>query len=251
MQVQRFKVPVRGLERSLPLVRYGHGGDPWIYVPTSGGDETEFRRYELDRVLRPWIESGRIQVVTFDAHGPRTLFSDELTPAERIAGYERFERALRDELIPWLLAACGRDRLDFIGASYGAFVAANLWLKRPEVVRRLAFLGGVFDMDHRFDGEIDDNVYFHTPLHFLPNLDDEAVLAPVRATSSVDLFAAADDEWLTDTHRLADVLRDKDIPFELDEWGAPHGHHESTWRMQLDKLMRRVYPVEASASAAR
>ena len=242
MKIQRLRVPSRLLDTSLPLIRYGSGGDPWLYLPTSGGDVEEFARYDLPRVVAPWVQRGEIQFITIDGYGPRTLFREDLAPQERIAGYQRFEQAVREELVPWLQAACGRDRLDLLGASYGAFVAVNLWLKQPEAWRHVASLGGVFDMNHRFDDFHDDNVYFHTPVEFLPRLEDETALEAIRRPPSLRLFAAEDDSWVEDTHRLAAILRDKNVPFELDLWGSPHAHHESTWAMQIEKLLGELYP---------
>ena len=46
---------------------------PVLYLPTSGGDHTEFGRYGMPRVCGARIASGQIQVFTVDAGGAGSL----------------------------------------------------------------------------------------------------------------------------------------------------------------------------------
>lgn len=221
----------------LALLRYGERGRPLLYLPTSGGDEREFERYGLARLFGPRIASGRLQLFSVDARGPRTLFDDGKRPSERIASYASLERSLAEELLPWIAERSGTARTDLIGASYGAFVAANLLFKRAERVGDVVLLGGVFQMHHRFDGLRDDDVYFHTPLDYLPRLSDPAALDAIRRAGRLTLFAARGDEWFDETRALAKVLRSRRLEHALDVWDRPHGHHESTWYRQLEKYL--------------
>ena len=131
--------------------------------------------------------------------------------------------------------------LAVVGASYGAYVAANLLFKRPAQVSVACGLGGVYAHGHRLDGFYDDSVYQHTPPDYLPQLDDPARLAAIRSTRGIDLFAAADDPWVRSSVDLAEKLKAKSLPFSSDIWPAPANHHEFWWKKQLRCFLDRHY----------
>lgn len=220
-------------------MRYGRSGLPLIYLPTSGGDETEFERYGMHRDCARWIDSGRLQVFSVDACGPRGLFNDALPPPERMRVYVEFERWAVGALLPAVEACAPGAAIEVVGASYGAFAAANLLLKYPGRVALACGLGGVYEMHHRLEGYRGDEVYFHTPLDYLPGLRDPVLLESIRATEGFWLFAAAADPWLAETQALAARLRDKALPHRLEVWPAPAAHHETWWKRQLRAFLER------------
>ncbi len=216
-----------------PVRRHGRAGAPALYLPTSHGDVGEFERYGLPAVLAPWIDSERLQVFAVDGGGPRSFWNDAIPPKSRVDAYTAFERHLVRERIPEIAELTGHDRVIAIGASYGALVAAELVLKHPRLVRVAGAFGGVFGLWHRLDGHHDDDVYFHTPLEFLPRLDDPAILGAIRETGGIDLYAAEDDPWLSHSLRLRDVLASKSLPHRLEVWPSPAAHHEAVWAEQI------------------
>ncbi len=225
----------------MPVRRCGTEGAALIYVPGSDGDVEEFSRYRMPEACRPWIDSGRVQVFAIDGWARYTLWNDSIQPAERIRAYARYERYVAEELLPWVAEQTNGTLPVIVGCSYGAFVASNLLLKRPTRVAGMCGLGGVYGMWHRLDGYHDDEVYFHTPLEYLPRLHDASILSAIRDTSGFALFAAARDEWLFSTQRMAQVLRSKELPHTIDVWPAPADHHERWWRQQLPVFLSRRF----------
>src|SRR6476620_4197724 len=53
-----------------------------------------------------------------------------------------------------------------MGASLGAYHAANTLFKHPDAVKRCYALSGVYDMSGFMDGMYDDNFYFNNPAHY-------------------------------------------------------------------------------------
>lgn len=225
----------------MSVVRFGERGTPLIYVPSSGGDHEEFARYGMPAVCAPWIEKGRVQIYSVDGFATRTLWNDALAPAERIRGYARFERYVVEELIPWVRSSSAGRTPSVVGASYGGFVAANLLFKHPEAVELACGLGGVYGLWHRLDGYHDGEVYRHTPLEYLPRLEEPAILDSIRRTRGMVLFAAEDDEWLSSTEQLRQILVDKRLPHLADVWRSPANHHERWWKRQLRVLLERFF----------
>jgi esterase/lipase superfamily enzyme len=225
----------------MPVVRLGDWGPALIYVPSSGGDETEFERYGMPEDCADWIHPGRAQVFSIDGFGPRGLFNDALEPADRMGCYARFERYLADELVPWVLSVAQNEYLGIVGSSYGAYAAANLLLKRPETVKVACGLGGVYAHWHRLDGHHDDEVYFHTPLEYLPRLEEAEILGRIRSTRGLMLYGAENDPWLESTHAMAGVLAGKNLPHEIEIWPAPADHHERWWKLQIRRFLTRYF----------
>ena len=225
----------------MPIARFGHWGPPLIYVPSSGGDEEEFARYGMPEDCRAWLDAGRVQIFAIDGRARHNLWDEMLAPVERIRAYAAFERYVVRELMPWVRETASNQELGVVGASYGGFVAANLLLKHPDQLRLAAGLGGVYALWHRLDGHHDEDVYFHTPLEFLPRLEDETILDGIRATRGMALYGAAEDEWLWCTERLLHEFRNKQLPHHGEIWDAPANHHESWWKRQLRSFLGRYY----------
>jgi esterase/lipase superfamily enzyme len=225
----------------MELVRHGEQGAPLVYIPSSGGNQDEFESYGMADVCAPWIRSGKLQLFSIDGRGPHTLFDPELSPPQRIDAYARLERYVADELLDWIEARTGANTVGIVGASYGAFVGANLLFKHPRRIELLCGLGGVYEMWHRLDGYSDDTVYFHTPLAYLPTLSDATILDAIRATRGLWLYAAECDEWLAETRQLEQLLQDKQLPHGTYVWPAPADHHERWWKRQFADFLTRAY----------
>jgi esterase/lipase superfamily enzyme len=223
----------------MPLRRFGTGGLPLVYVPSSGGDVEEFERYGMPEVIAPWSGGGRVVVYAIDGWARHALWNERIPAPERMRAHARYERYVAEELLPWIRERSEGDLPLIVGCSYGAFVAANMLFKYPDRVRGACGLGGVYGMWHRLDGHHDDDVYFHTPLEYLPRLDDPAILAAIRRTEGLALFAAARDEWLWSTRRMLDVVKNRRLPHSIDVWPPPANHHQRWWREQLAVCLRR------------
>ena len=228
----RWLSPSTGCE--IRVRRLGNRGRPFVYFPGSDGDETEFERYEMLAAVSSWLDSGQAQFFSIDGRGPATLWNEGIPPVERIRGYAAFERYAADELLPWIAGMVPGEPPIVVGSSYGAFVAANLLFKYPSKIGMACGLGGVYGMWHRLDGYHDDDVYFHTPLEYLPRLDD---LEAIRATGGLTMFAGESDAWLDSTRRMGEVCRNKGLPHLVDVWAAPADHHERWWARQLQKFL--------------
>ena len=59
-----------------------------------------------------------------------------------------------------------------MGASFGAYHAANTLFKHPDVFKRCFAMSGVYDVRNFMDGMYDDNFYFNNPVDYLANLSD-------------------------------------------------------------------------------
>jgi esterase/lipase superfamily enzyme len=75
--------------------------------------------------------------------------------------------------------------------------------------------------------------YYSSPLHYLPHLNDSALLATLRRRFVVLAHGRGRYEDPSQSWRAAGVLGEKGIPNRVDEWGEEWPHDWHTWRAML------------------
>ena len=93
-----------------------------------------------------------------------------------------------------------------MGASLGAYHAANTLFKHPDVVKRCFALSGVYDMKRFMNGAYDDNFYFNNPVDYIANLSDPWMLGQL---ASCDIHLATGTgpfEHSGEAYRLSEIL---------------------------------------------
>jgi esterase/lipase superfamily enzyme len=85
-----------------------------------------------------------------------------------------------------------------------------------------------------FDGYYDENIYFHTPTHFLPGLGREDALRHLREMDIV-LTVGKEDPFRENNEQFSDILRGKGVNHEMHLWDD-RAHRGSYWRQ-----MARIY----------
>src|SRR5256885_1152680 len=79
-------------------------------------------------------------------------------------------------------------------------------------------LSGAFDTDRWLNGYHDDNTYFTNLMAFLPGLDDQAYLAPLREQRPKVIATGEHDPNVDDSIKLARLFVDKGVQVGLDIW---------------------------------
>jgi esterase/lipase superfamily enzyme len=125
------------------------------------------------------------------------------------------------------------------GASFGAFHSMNLFLKRPDLINGVIAMSGVYDLMEYTDGHYDEQVYFNSPIHYMPNLHDHDTLEKIRKGKIVIATGSGSYEDPEANRRFSGVLHSKSIPHELDIWGADIHHDWSTWKQMLPIIVNR------------
>jgi len=78
------------------------------------------------------------------------------------------------------------------------------------------------------DGFYNDDVYFHTPSHFLPNLERDDLLSKLKAMDII-LVIGNEDPFLENNQQLSSTLTKKGIPHQLILWDE-RAHSGYYWR---------------------
>jgi esterase/lipase superfamily enzyme len=223
------------LGRDMEFLVFGHAGAKVLIFPTRDGRFYEYENLGIVDRLRNKIEAGHIQLFCVDSIDHETFYCFWRRPEDRIQRHMFFEDYVLNEIMPFMALKNPHPCVIAHGCSLGGYHAANIAFRHPHLFKKLVAFSGRFDLTlevecfkNLFDGYYDDHVYFHTPSHFLPNLNCETQLTHLRQME-ITLVIGKDDPFLQNNHELSQVLMEKGIRHALYEWeGRAHqGHY---WR---------------------
>ena len=229
------------MQRPLAIARWGHFGTPVLLFPTAGGDAEEVERNQLVQACGDLLESGRIKLYSCDSVAGRVLAAGEGTPEYRMWLLNQFHQAVAHEVVPAIQADSGHRLVTVAGSSIGAFNAVALLTRFPHLFRLAIALSGTFDVE-RFVGGWTDDLYYSTPMRFLPGLDGPALELLqqrfVLLASGTGAWEDVDESW-----RMADVLGSRGIPNRVDNWGPDFEHEWPTWWAMLPQYLHELLRI--------
>jgi esterase/lipase superfamily enzyme len=232
----------QNLSAEMPLVAYGHSGQPLLMFPTAAADYLEYERFHLVDAIKPLIESGRLRAYSINSVNKYSLLNEKMPPHMKAELLTRFDRYITDEVLPLIRNDAGPDARPLTtGASLGAFLAANAYFKHPDLFRGVIAMSGSYDVRSYLKGYYDDNVYFNNPADYLPNLNDDYYLPILQKASDIYILSGRGNYEAPDrSQNLSDILKAKGIPHNLDLWGADVDHDWPWWRKMLPFTLEKL-----------
>jgi esterase/lipase superfamily enzyme len=234
-QTHRLPCPAR-------VVRWGHYGAPVLLFPTAGGDCEEAERHGVIGALSGLIEAGRIKVYSVDSVAGQHWTSRQHSPEYCSRVQNLFDAYIRDEVTPLIRNDCASDGIEIIaaGASIGAYNAVATLCRHPDAFRLALGMSGTYDLSRYLDGRWNDDFYFSSPLHYLPNLGEGWQLEALRRRMAI--LASGTGQWenIGESWRMASTLGARGIPNRVDDWGPYRDHDWPTWREMLPKYLAEI-----------
>jgi esterase/lipase superfamily enzyme len=229
------------------VLAYGHAGLPVVFI---GAEQAPFWAFEhtglLDAVA-PLLDEGRLRIYATDTYDDASWRNESLDREGRARAHQRFEDYLLADLVPAVHRDCGwLAPILVTGPSLGAFHAADLCLRRPDVFPVALCMSGVYDLDRVGWGDRGDTFYFHNPVDYVAGMSGDHldwIRRSARLVLAVGTGMWEDDSAsgaLNATLRFAEVLREKGIPHELDVWGGDTPHDWPSWARMLAKHLPRL-----------
>jgi esterase/lipase superfamily enzyme len=156
-------------------------------------------------------------------------------PRDKIIRHMQFNDYVYNEVVPFIRNNTSWDTpIITCGASFGALHSDNLFFKRPDLLNGCLSMSGVYDLTEYTRGYYDEDVYYNSPIHYLPNLTDHYILEQIRRSHHIHILTGEGDyEDPEASRRFAGVLYGKGIWYELDVWGRDMKHDWPTWRAML------------------
>lgn len=219
------------LNRRMELLVFGHAGAPCLVFPTSHGRFYEYEDRGMVAALGHQIAQGHLQLVCVDGVYQESWYNYEADSNLRMWREDQYEHYLLTEVLPLIRHLNPTNYLVATGCSFGASAAVKFAFRHPGVVNRVVGLHGLYDLS-RFVTNYTTSVYFHNPVDFLPNLNDEATLAQFRAMDII-LVTSQDDPSAWSNDRLSQILWGKNVWHALRVWNG-WTHDWPYWRRQIE-----------------
>src|SRR3712207_5045888 len=100
-------------------------------------------------------------------------------------------------------------------------------------------MSGTFRLEQWLDWQFSDDLYFASPLHFLPGLQGPQ-LETLRQRFVVLASGEGAHESIGESWAMAETLGAKGIPNRVDNWGPEYIHDWPTWWEMLPKYLREI-----------
>jgi len=242
MHIEYHKWWSPSLGQDMELKVYGHAGKPVIVFPSQGGRFYEYEDFGMVEACAPSINDGRVQLFTMDSIDNQSWCNFSAHPADRARRHNDYDRYIADEVASFIRSRGNMGKYLSTGCSMGGYHAANFFFRHPDVFDALICLSGLMQL-HMFIGDYsDDNVYFNTPLAYLPGLADPAILDQYRRS---DIIVSAgrgawDEDMLHDALALQGILEAKQVPCWIDVWGHDVNHDWPWWRRQMPYFLHHL-----------
>lgn len=223
------------LNKHMELAMYGHYGFALLLLPTAGADYLEYERFQLIDAISKYINEGKVKVFSINSINSESWLNNQMHPRHKAIRHVQFNDYVYNEVLPFIRSKTSDITPIYTsGASMGALHSANLFFKRPDLLSGVIAMSGVYELSTYTKGYHDQDVYFNSPMQYMPNLNDEYWLGHMRNNKKIHLVSGSGDyEAPEASRRFSAVLSAKGIPHELDIWGKDIPHEWWAWRKML------------------
>jgi esterase/lipase superfamily enzyme len=234
--------PALGQEMEIKV--YGYYGKPMIAFPAQGGRFFDFENFGMVGAVERFIESGCIKLFCVDSIDNQSWANWQVHPAERARRHQDYDRYITNEVAPFVRQHSHDDAQKMIttGASMGAYHAANFFFRHPDLFDATIALSGLYQLSMFVGDYMDENVYFNSPINYLPELKDPWYLDQYRQSDIILCCGqgAWEDEMIADTHRMREILENKQLPNWVDFWGYDVNHDWPWWQKMLSYFLENL-----------
>lgn len=223
------------LNKDMDIVAYGDYGFALLLFPTAAADFLEYERFLLIDELKPYIEGGKCKVYSINSINSESWLNDNMHPRDKAVRHHQFNEYVYNEVVPFINRDCNNEApIITSGASLGALHSANIFFKRPDLIKGTIAMSGSYDLSDYSKGYSDDYTYFNSPVAYLSNLNDENILNEMRNSGHIHILTGQGNyENPQASVTLSEILNRKQIPNDLELWGHDVPHDWPTWRKML------------------
>jgi esterase/lipase superfamily enzyme len=243
MRVQKVPFHSHILNKMMPVAVYGHFGVPVMVFPTANQDYEEYERQGMIEALSEFIDQGMVKLYCVSAINGESWMNRSISPGEKAYRQALYDRHVTEELVPLIYRDCHSEELPIatLGASFGAYHAANELLKHPEIFRWCICMSGIYDMSGYFDGHYDENCFENNPCDYVPKLADGPRLQNLRRASINIICGQGPWERVEWSRQLPRALAKRGIDHNFDLWGHDVAHDWPWWKIQLRLYFPRLF----------
>ncbi|MDP4235586.1 MAG: alpha/beta hydrolase-fold protein [Bacteroidota bacterium] len=232
------------LGKEMPIVSYGFEGPAFLMFPSAAADFLEYERFYLIDSIKHHLDSGRIRCYSINSINSESWLNDTIDPKQKAIRHMQYNKYIVNEVYPYIKEKTGGEssQIYTMGVSFGALHAMNTLLRRPDLFDGVIGMSGVYDLKEYAKGYFDENVYFNSPMDYLPNLTDEKVLHQLRTNKKIYMYTGSGEyEDPSGSWKMADALGKKNIPNWVECWDKTWRHDWPTWRAMLPQAIEKYF----------
>ncbi|MDO8996730.1 MAG: alpha/beta hydrolase-fold protein [Sediminibacterium sp.] len=231
------------LNKEMPIASYGHFGFAILLIPTAAADYLEYERFQLIDAIAPFINSGKCRVFSIDSMNKESWMNNQMLPEHKAIRHNQFNEYVFNEVIPFIRRCTSNETMIYTcGASFGALHAMNLFMKRPDIINGAISMSGVYDLTEYTKGFWDDQVFYNSPVHYIPSLNDNWYLDKIKSSHHIHIYTGSGNFEDPDAAKnFAGILYTKGIWYDLDVWGPDIHHDWPTWRSMLPYILDKKF----------
>ena len=223
------------LNREMELLIFGHSGESVIFFPTRTARFYDYEDWKIIEAIRPKIEAGILQVYCVDSIDLESFYCEACPPPGRIYRHLKYEEYILKEVIPLIYETNPGSSLTVTGCSFGAYHAVNIAFRHPQFFKKVLGMSGRYNLTEKigpfldlFEGYWDETIYFNMPSQYIPNLNDEKILAQLRQLEII-ITIGREDPFLTNNAELCKALLSKNVKNSFEVW-EEEAHRPRYWR---------------------
>ena len=234
MKEEYFKWYSPHLHRDVEMLVFGHSGYPVVVFPTSMGSFHENKDMGLIGSARWFLEQGLIKIYCPESNDKNSFYNKHIHPHQRIQNQNAYDRMICHDLVEKIRFNTGVGKLVVAGCSFGGYHAANFAFRHPGYVSHMFSMSGAFSIRNFMDGYQHEDIFYNSPLEFLPDLHDRELwnMDIVLGTSNWDICLDANI-------KLSDVLEGKRISHWLDV-RRDRNHDWPVWKEMFPHYLSRI-----------
>jgi esterase/lipase superfamily enzyme len=215
----------------MDLLVFGHAGSRVLVFPTSQGSVHEWEDRNMPAVVGEQLTTGTLQLFCVASADALSWYNQNLTIPERAEWQARYDRYLKDEVLPFTQALNPDPFLITAGASFGGYHAICFAMRYPELVNRVVSMSGVPDIRRLTHGWTDPSVYFFNPAEFMAHEHDASRLDAFRRMDII-LAVGESDSLAASNLDFSRTLWDRGIGNALRVWDG-WAHDWPYWERML------------------
>lgn len=240
IQTQYMKEYSHHLDREMEYKVYGYAGKPCIVFPAQNGRFFDYENFGMVDVLRPWLESGKLQLFCVDSIDIES-WSASGDEGYRIGMHEKWFNYICEELLSRVYDFNPFSGKPFLtGCSMGASHALNFYLRKPNLFDGCIALSGIYHATYFFENYQDLRIYYNSPTDYLRHMsEDDPYVDEYRNGKIIVCIGqgAWEDEGIIDTKIVENELRRLHVEAWIDYWGSDVNHDWPWWKKQIVYFM--------------
>ena len=220
---------------------YGDFGTPILMFPSAAADYLEYERFHLIDSVREPLEQGLIKIYSINSINSEAWLNDTMEGRHKAIRHQQYNAYIVDEVVPFIHNDCdGPLQILTSGVSLGALHAVNTMFRRPDLFGGTLAMSGIYDLKSYTKGYFDEDCYFNSPMDFVPNLNEGAILDMLRHDKHIHIATGSGSyEDPSASVLFGESLSAKGIPHLIDVWSNEWTHDWPTWRAMLPVMVRR------------